>query len=342
MRANRLAVEELPEPTAGAGQVLVETLACGICGTDLHALVHTRDFVETSRESGMQGFVFDLERGVVMGHEFSARVLESRDNRLRPGDLVVAQPAMPTPEKVHVVGYSNEFPGGYAERMLLSAPLCLRIPATLDPRHAALTEPLAVGLHAVARSGISAGEPAVVLGCGPVGLTTIAWLAARGAEPIVAADFSSARRRLAERMGAHAAVDPREEPPLDAWRRVDPRHAVPGRPLVIYEAVGVPGMIDQAMRAAPRDSQILVVGLCMQPDRFHPTIGVNKELSIRFVLGWSPEEFRASLQALADGKPDVEPLITGEIPLDAVPSAFRTLANPDAHAKVLVRPSLRT
>jgi threonine dehydrogenase-like Zn-dependent dehydrogenase len=293
-----------------------------------------------SRESGQEGFVFDVERGVVMGHEFSARVLEPGTSGLRRGDAIVAQPVMPTARKVHVVGYSNEFPGGFGERMLLRGELCLRIPEGLDPRHAALTEPLAVGLHAVASSGIATGEPAVVLGCGPVGLTTIAWLAEQGVEPIVAADFSSARRRLALRMGAHAAVDPREEPAVDAWRRVDPRHDAPGRGLVLYEAVGVPGMIDQAMRAAPRRAQILVVGLCMQPDRFHPTIGVNKELAIRFVLGWTPDEFRQSLRALADGKLEVEPLVTGEVGLGGVAAAFLALRDPEAHAKILVRPSL--
>ena len=108
-----------------------------------------------------------------------------------------------------------------------------------------------------------------MLGCGPVGLAVIAALACRGIGPIVAADFSPARRALAEHLGADEVVDPRERAPSPRGAGVDG-----ARPLVIFEAVGVPGMIDQAMRMAPRDARILVVGVCMQagpdpPDARH-------------------------------------------------------------------------
>ena len=87
-------------------------------------------------------------------------------------------------------------------------------------------------------------------------------------------------------MGAHEVVDPAVERPMDAWRRVDGV-----QPLVIFEAVGVPGMIDQAMVMAPRDARILVVGVCMQEDRIHPMAGIGRELNIQFVLGYDPTEF---------------------------------------------------
>jgi hypothetical protein len=340
MRANKLVVCDVADPVPGPTQVLVETAACGICGSDLHCLRYTQEFVETSRESGQTAFVFDVGRDVVMGHEFSARVLDPGASRLRPGDPVVAFPVMPTARGAHTIGYSNVFPGGYGERMLLHADTCLPVPNGLDLRHAALTEPTAVGLHAVNRSEIAAGDAALVLGCGPVGLMTIAALGARQVEPIVAADLSPKRRELARAMGAHTAVDPRDEPAIDAWRRLDPRSGERSRRLVLYEAVGVPGMIDRAMRDAPRDSRIIVVGLCMQADRLYPTIGVNKELLIQFVLGWTPQEFVDSLRALAEGAIDPTPLITGEVGIDQVPDAFEWLANPEAHAKILVCPDL--
>ena len=244
-------------------------------------------------------------------------------------------PVVITAEGISAIGYSNTHPGGYAERMVLSAALCTKVPDGLDPRHAALTEPMAVGLHAIAKSGIKPGDAALVLGCGPVGLAVIAALRITGIEPVVAADFSRTRRDLAMRIGAHEAVDPREEQAIDTWRRIDGK-----RPLVIFEAVGVPGMLDQAMRDAPRLSRILVVGVCMEVDRIWPMLGINKELSIQFALGYDLLEFRRTLEHIATRDIDVAPLITGEVGIAGVPDAFRTLASPDAHAKILVEPAL--
>jgi threonine dehydrogenase-like Zn-dependent dehydrogenase len=234
---------------------------------------------------------------------------------------------------MHAVGYSNDYPGGYGERMVLSAGLLLPVPNGLEARQAALTEPLAVGVHAVNRSGIKPGQAALVIGAGPIGLAVIAALGLAGIEPVVAADFSPHRRALARTMGAHEVVDPREEPAIDAWRRVDGR-----RPLVIFEAVGVPGVIDQAMRDAPRQAEIMVVGVCMEPDEVQPFVGVSKELTVRFALGYDPMEFASTLQNIAEGRIDVDPLVTGTVGLDGVPQAFDDLANPEAHAKIVVEP----
>jgi threonine dehydrogenase-like Zn-dependent dehydrogenase len=244
-------------------------------------------------------------------------------------------PVMITAQGMDAIGYSNTYPGGYAERMLLSAFLCIKVPDGLDPRHAALTEPMAVGLHAVEKSGIKKGEGALVLGAGPVGLAVIAALRLAGIEPIVAADFSPKRRALAVTMGAHEAVDPRAEAGIAAWTRVDGK-----QPLHIFEAVGVTGMIAAAMQDAPRSSRITIVGVCMEPDTIRPMTGINKELSLQFVLGYTPEEFGRTLESIASGAIDVAPLITGEVGIAGVAGAFAALANPEAHAKILVEPAL--
>jgi threonine dehydrogenase-like Zn-dependent dehydrogenase len=207
------------------------------------------------------------------------------------------------------------------------------VPNGLDPRHAALTEPMAVGLHAVNRSNIASGEGALVLGCGPVGQAVIAALALRGIEPIVAADFSATRRQLALRMGAHVAVDPREEPAFDAWRRVGGM-----KELVAFEAIGVPGIIDEAFRVAPPRTRLVVVGVCMEADSITPFFAIGKELSVQFVLGYDPMEFAATLRSIAEGEIDVSPMITGEVGLDGVGDAFDELAHPDRHCKILVVP----
>jgi threonine dehydrogenase-like Zn-dependent dehydrogenase len=335
MRGTDLTVEDVADPVPGEGELLVRTLACGICGSDLHALRHGVQMVEMSRLSGAP-FVMDLDRPVVMGHEFCAEVLDTgaaAGSAVAPGDRVVSIPMAIAGGGVQSIGYSNDYPGGYGELMALSSMLALKVPNGLDSERAALTEPMAVGRHAVARSGIAAGTAAVVIGCGPVGLAVIADLRLRGVEPIVATDFSPARRRLAEVMGATEVVDPDVEPVVDAWRRVDG-----AKSLVIFEAVGVPGLLDAAMTAAPRGARILVVGVCMEPDRVRPMIGIAKELDVGFALGYSYEEFAGTLRSIAEGELDVAPLITGKVAIDAVPQAFDDLGNPEAHCKILVTP----
>ena len=336
MRSGALVVDDVPEPEPGPGELLVRTLACGICGSDLHALKHGDQMVAMSKASGAP-FVMDLAKDVVMGHEFCAEVLDvgpgGQSGAVAVGDRVVSIPVTFNATGVHSIGYSNNYPGGYGERMVLSSMLALKVPDGLDTQRAALTEPMAVGRHAVARSGIAGGSAAVVLGCGPVGLAVIADLARRGIGPIVAGDFSPARRALAERMGATEVVDPAVEAPVDAWQRVDG-----AKQLVIFEAVGVPGMIDAAMTAAPRGARLLVVGVCMEPDTIRPMLGISKELDIGFALGYSPEEFSGTLADIASGALDVAPLITGSVGLDGVAQAFTDLGNPDAHCKILVEP----
>jgi threonine dehydrogenase-like Zn-dependent dehydrogenase len=335
MRDARLVVDDVPDPVPGAGEVLVKTLACGICGSDLHALQHAPKLVEAAHESGMP-FVMDPTRDVVMGHEFCAEIVDfgpETQRTLRTGTRVVSMPLAMTPTGVEGVGYSNTHPGGYGELMRLSELFLLPVPNGLATDHAALTEPMAVGVHAVAKARLEPGDAPLVIGCGPVGLAVIAALRLRGAEPIVAADYSPMRRALAERMGAHVVVDPARERAIDAWQ-----NAAGARPAVFFECVGVPGLIDRIMREAPRETRVVVAGVCMEDDRIRPMVGINKELSVQFVLGYTPMEFAETLGDIAEGHIPVAPLVTGRVGVDGVAGAFAALARPDEHAKILVEP----
>ncbi|MCG8591703.1 MAG: zinc-binding dehydrogenase [Proteobacteria bacterium] len=335
-RGREIVVDEIPVPEPGPGEVLVKTLACGICGSDLHALAHMDQLIETSRASGLPDLL-SPDRDLVMGHEFCAEVAEfgpKTSGRLAAGTPVVSMPLLFRQPPL-AVGYSNEVPGGYSEAMILSEGLLLEVPNGLSTDHAALTEPMAVGLHAVEKSGVKPGDAALVVGCGPVGLAVVAALRLAEIEPILAADFSPRRRALAEKLGAHRVVDPNETPLIEVYRA-----QAPFKPAALFECVGVPGVLDQMMRDAPRAARITVAGVCMEADRVQPAIGINKELSIQFVLGYTPEEFARTLRSLAEGAIDVTPLVTGRVGLDDVAQAFRDLANPEAHAKILVDPSL--
>lgn len=353
MRQGSILDEELADPVPESGEVLVSTLACGICGSDLHLFEHTDAFLAASREAGGD-FRFDPARDLVMGHEFCAEIVEhgpGTARNLSAGTRVCSMPALLRQGAMVPVGFSNELPGGFAERMVLSEALLLPVPNGLATEHAALTEPMAVGWHAVAMARLSVDDVPLVIGCGPVGLAVIAALELRGAGPIVAADFSPARRKLAETLGADVVIDPAERSPYRSWEdaardsrqgqvaEVNPlsgeRLLPPG---VFFECVGVPGVLDQMMVGASRGCRVVVVGVCMEQDLVRPLLGITKELNLQFVLGYTPEEFAATLHHIAEGDLPVAPLITGRVGLDGVAGAFTDLKNPERHAKILVEP----
>jgi len=331
-RGGDLVVDTMPAPVPAQGQVLVNTLACGICGSDLHAAKHAHRMVELTRR--MPGRTpMDLSRDIVFGHEFCCEVLDygpKTEKKLKPGTRVCAIPVMIEADGPKGMGYSNSYVGGYAEQMLLSAPLMLEVPNGLPTEHAALTEPLAVGVHAVEKGLLKGDEAPLVVGCGPVGLAVIAALRLKNVRPIVAADFSPKRRELAVRMGADVVVDPAKEDPYTKL--------APGKRAVLFECVGVPGLIQQTLEKAPKDAKIVVVGVCMESDVIEPMFGIVKELSLQFVLGYTPEEFARSLRLLAEGAVDAPALITGKIGLGGVKNAFQELGNPERHTKILVEP----
>ena len=206
--------------------------------------------------------------------------------------------------------------------MLLSAPLLLTVPNGLDPRHAALTEPMAVGLHAVNKSAIERGEAALVLGCGPIGIAIIAALRNRGVEPIVAADYSRQSAGAGRDHGRTPDRRPGTGSPFDT-----------ATPAVVFEAVGVPGIINDVMRRAPMGGRLVVAGVCMEPDTVLPLFATAKEINVQFVNAYDAAEFAESLRTIAEGEIGVAPLITGEVGLDGVGTAFDELADPDRTAR---------
>lgn len=113
--------------------------------------------------------------------------------------------------------------------------------------------------------------------------------------------------------------------------------ASPKRP-VVFECVGVPGVIDGIIRAAPVQSRVVVVGVCMGTDHFRPAVANGKDIDLRFVFGYTPLEFRDTLHLLAEGKVDASSLVTGTVGLDGVARAFEVLGAAEAHAKILIDP----
>ena len=332
-----LVVEDVDDPVPGPGDALVGVTACGICGSDLHALHYADELVELGRELG-PGLTFDPSRDFIMGHEFTAEVLElgpmTDGAPVKVGDLVTSLPIALTPTGIEPVGaYSNIYNGAYADKMRLSAALCMKVPNGLDHRRAALTEPMSVGRHAVARAEVTPSNSALVLGAGPVGLAVVAELRRQHVDTIVVSDFSPRRRAVALAMGATIVVDPERDDPVTALTAADAM-----RTPVVFDAIGVPGTLETVMRAAPAMGRVCVVGSCMQPDTVRPLVAQAKQLTIVFSFAYDPFEFGDTLRAIAEGEIDVTPMITGVCGVDGVPAAFEALGRPEEHVKILVEP----
>src|SRR6202042_1283545 len=110
------------------------------------------------------------------------------------------------------------------------------------------------------------------------------------------------------------------------------------KPALIFECVGIPGVLQQVFEGAPRDARVVVVGVCMETDRSEPMLGILKELNVQYVLGYTPDEFAASLHLIADGKVDAAAMVTASVGIDGGAQAFAYLANPERHPKIIVEP----
>jgi threonine dehydrogenase-like Zn-dependent dehydrogenase len=368
-----LEVVDRPEPVPGRGQVRIEVRRCGICGSDLHARHGCDAWADLAERAGYERFARSTDQ-IVFGHEFCGEVAEygPRCREKSPtGTPVVALPLLRGSHGVDTVGLSVHAPGAYAEQMLVEESLMMPVPNGLGADVAALTEPMAVAWHAVRRGEVRKRTVAIVIGCGPIGLAVILVLKAKGVRTVVASDYSPGRRALATACGADVVVDPADKSPLTAverrghvtdmpsalelavgtreklerlpfgwwhaWRLGEALGAAPKHP-VIFECVGVPGVIDSVIDGAPLFSRVVVVGVCVGTDQITPAMAINKEIDLRFVLGYTPLEFRDTLHALAEGDIDPAPLITGTVGLDGVETAFSALGNPDVHAKILIDP----
>jgi len=374
-RRAELELVDLPEPEPARGQVRIEVLRCGICGSDLHARHGSDSWADLAARLGYDRFARS-EQSIVYGHEFCGEIVEHGPKTRRgtpTGTHVVAMPLLRSSAGVETLGLSVHAPGAYAEQLVVEESLMLAVPNGLEPNVAALTEPMAVGWHAVRRGEVGKRDVAIVIGCGPIGLSVILLLKAKGVRTVVASDYAPGRRALATACGADVVVDPASESPFTAvdrkgqltdapsafelavgtveklqrlpvgwwhvWRLAETLGAGPKLP-VIFECVGVPGVIDSIIGGAPLFSRVVVVGVCVGSDQITPAMAINKEIDLRFVLGYTPLEFRDTLNMLAEGKVDPRPLITGKVGLEGVDAAFTALGDPEAHAKILIDPRI--
>ena len=328
-KQDEMAVIDVPVPVAGAGEVVLKVHDCGICGSDLHAVQYG----------------LGMAPDTVMGHEFCGEIhaLGPGVNTYHIGDRVTSLPRTSCgvcdwcrrDDSIHCSRQRSlglgQLPGAYAEYVACSSASLLPLPANLSSRAGALVEPLSVGLHGVKHASIEPGMGVVVMGAGPIGLSTLIWAKAKGASAVVVSELAPGRTERAMALGASAVVNPTEADPAEAVR------AITGRPPeIVFECIGVRSTLDAAIRMLGRHGKVVVIGVCMEVDSIHPMSCVMKEVNIQFALAYTRAEFQETIDALSDRTIDAMPMITDVISVDQVPAMFAALKRPSTHAKVMV------
>jgi (R,R)-butanediol dehydrogenase/meso-butanediol dehydrogenase/diacetyl reductase len=336
MTDGRLSLESIPVPAPGPGQVLVKSLACGICGSDLHITRHTGDVLKLYTAMGMLDAAAAEDAKFMLGHEFCAEVVSygpATEQKIPIGSRVTSVPFLLSEQGEQGVGVSPGVHGAYSEYFLLQEALLLPVPDDVPAEAAAMAEPLAVGLHAVNRSAIATEEVALVAGCGPIGLACIVALRERGVKTIIASDPQAGRRSLARQFGATHDVNPLEQDEMQLAAEL-----AADRRSVVYECVGVASLVPDFLLRAPARSCLVFTGIHTADIHFNVAFATIKELDVMFSYYYTPEEFAAALNCLADGAVNWQAMCTGKVGIDGVAAAFDVLMSPNQHVKVIVEP----
>jgi (R,R)-butanediol dehydrogenase / meso-butanediol dehydrogenase / diacetyl reductase len=339
--ARDLRVEELPDPTPGPEQVVIDVSRNGICGSDLHTYV--------GAEKG--GAAMHVS-GVVLGHEFAGTVREVGEGvtDLAIGTAVAICPIEwcgscysclhQWPQMCRKLGlyggYRLPLHGGLASQAVVSRRAAFVVPDGLGVNEAALTEPMAVAVHAVRRAPNLLGASVLVLGSGPIGLGIVMAVKAAGATTIIVSEPTAARRAAASALGA-LVVDPLTDNPRTAVRDLT-GHGVD----VVFETTANSTALGEGIQALrPRGTLVSVAGW---GDLAHVDMGVAmaKEIDIRYTMTYEPAlDYPATLAMLANGAFDTNLLISDHIALDRVieDGLEELLHHADRHVKILVNPS---
>src|SRR5208282_1452833 len=201
-----------------------------------------------------------------------------------------------------------------AEYVALPQRILYRLADTLPFEHAAMVEPLSIAFHAVRRSGVAAGERAVVVGAGLIGLLLVQSLRLTGCSQIVAVDIAAGKLALAKKFGATSGVDSAKAGALQEIIELTQGRGADA----VFEAVGIAPTVDLAVRSARKGGSVTLVGNIAPTVEFPLQVCVTREITIYGSCA-SCGDYPACLEALARGTIDVAPLISAAAPLEEGP-----------------------
>lgn len=336
-------LDEVPEPTAAPGEVVIRVAACGICGSDLHEYLHGPLYIPKAPHP-----LTGVAPPVTLGHEFCGRVAEvgAGVRAVREGDRVAVNPCLLCGEcawcrrgqpnycaRLGCVGLSRD--GGLAPFVAVPAYGCHVLPPEVDDVQGATVEPLAVVVHACRRARLSGGERVAVVGAGPIGLLLLQVLKAKGAGWVAVIEPQGERRRVARALGADAVIDPGAQDPARAVAELTGAE----RAAAAFECVGSGPAFASAVRVAGKGGRVVLVGLVPDPV---PADLLGLLAHEKEIIGSSAyvDEFPEAIRLLAGGRVQVDPLVTARVPLeDALSRGLEALLRPEeAQVKILVVP----
>ncbi len=327
-----LIVTTVDDPRPASDEVVIEVAHCGICGSDLHVTEY--------------GFV---PKGTILGHEFAGTIVDvGRDvtSGWKVGDRVTALPiqACRTCEACTdglpglcstglFTGTTLTNPGAYAQYVKARGVMLQALPAGVSFADGAMVEPLAVSHHAVGLAGDLTGASVLVIGAGPIGVGAALFARLAGARHVVVSEPSPTRRQRALDVGATHALDPKAGSVAEGFAAIAGR-----RPQVVFECVGNPGLLQQAMELAGVRGRVIVAGVCFGEDQISPMTGIMKEVNLQFSQCYTERDFAGVIDALAKGRADASPMLTQIIGFGELPAAFEALRKPTDQCKLLIDP----
>ena len=319
----KLAYEDVPEPRVGAGEVLIRVEACGICGSDVH---------------GLDGSTGRRIPPIVMGHEAAGVIAEVGPGveGWRRGERVTFDSTIYCGSCWHcrrgevnlcdhrrVLGVScSEYRqhGAFAQYVAVPARILYRLPDSVSFEQATMVEALSIAMHGARRGPVRAGEAALVIGTGTIGLLAVQVLKADGCHPVIAADIDDAKLERARAAGADVVVNPAR---AGALQEAVARHTVRGVDLAV-DAVGVSDSLEAALSALRKGGALNVIGMDSPRAEFTLQRLVNRQLTVRGSCA-SAGEYPACLDLIATRKVDVTALISAVAPLAEGASWFKRL-----------------
>jgi (R,R)-butanediol dehydrogenase/meso-butanediol dehydrogenase/diacetyl reductase len=327
-----LSIEHISDPTPLPDQILIEVTRAGICGSDLHM-----------SEFGA------VPAGTVFGHEF-AGTIAALGSAVRGdwhlGERVTALPVQACSSceacgaglpalcaHGRFTGTNLEFPGAYAEYVAARAGMVQRLPAGVSFEAGALVEPLAVAHHAVELARVARGDTVLVIGAGPIGAGVVLFARSAGARHVIVSERSPERRGIALALGATAVIDPQTQDVAAHFAEL-----AGARPQVVFECVGAPGLVQQAIELAGVRGRVLVAGVCFAQDRISPLTALMKEVNVQFSQCYTEANFAAVIAAVARGEVAPLPMHTDTVGFAALPAAFEALRQNPRGCKVLLDP----
>ncbi|NGO41305.1 zinc-dependent alcohol dehydrogenase [Streptomyces ureilyticus] len=324
-----ITIEHVPAPVPGDDELLVRTTVVGVCGSDTHAAAGHHPFIDLPYRPGHEAV------GVVAAAGKGAE-------DFAPGDRVIIEPNLYCGrcaqcrsgrynicQELKVFGCQT--PGAMGDLFTIPADRVHRVPDGMTALQAALVEPLATPVHAVAKAGDLTGRTVVVLGAGPIGLLTLIAARHAGAARIVVTDLLEGKRARALRLGADAAL------PADAPDLIDQAHAALDGPAdVIFDCVAREQSMAQAIGLVTKGGHIVVVGVgAAGTTAVRLDLIQDREIRIEGTLMYTSEDYLAAMSLIESDAVDIAEIVTATYPLEEAAKAFAASVDPE-QVKVLV------